>query len=100
MTTLSRLGLKQLVSRIFRVGSKTKNRPLLHKAFRKPKSRARINKDTNLKQKNTNLKQLLRIANVVGILWIIGSTIYLGQKNLNFLNLNFLNDSQPIKIQK
>jgi GTPase SAR1 family protein len=37
----------RLVSRIFRAGSKTKNRALLHKGFRKPKSRARINKDTN-----------------------------------------------------
>jgi len=36
-----------LVSRIFRAGSKTKNRPLLHKGFRKPQSVARINKDTN-----------------------------------------------------
>ena len=36
-----------LVSRIFRAGSKTKNRALLHKGFRKPKSGARINKDTN-----------------------------------------------------
>lgn len=35
------------------------------------------------------LKQLLRIVNVVGILWTIGSTIYLVQ-------INFLNDSQPI----
>jgi len=37
------------VSRIFRAGSKTKNRPLLHKGFRKPQSVARINKDTNEK---------------------------------------------------
>ena len=36
-----------LVSQIFRAGSKTKNRALLHKGFRKPKSGARINKDTN-----------------------------------------------------
>ena len=36
-----------LVSRIFRAGSKAKNRALLHKGFRKPKSGARINKDTN-----------------------------------------------------
>jgi uncharacterized DUF497 family protein len=35
------------VSQIFRAGSKTKNRALLHKGFRKPKSGARINKDTN-----------------------------------------------------
>jgi hypothetical protein len=38
----------ELVSRIFRAGSKRKNRrALLYKGFRKPKSRARINKDTN-----------------------------------------------------
>ena len=36
-----------LVSRIFRAGSKIKNRVLLHKGFRMPKSGARINKDTN-----------------------------------------------------
>ena len=36
-----------LVSRIFRAGSKIKNRALLYKGFRKPKSGARINKDTN-----------------------------------------------------
>ena len=35
------------MSRIFRAGSKTKNWALLHKGFRKPKSGARINKDTN-----------------------------------------------------
>ena len=40
---------KLLVSQIFRAGSKTKNRALLHKGFRKPKSGARINKDTNKK---------------------------------------------------
>ena len=38
---------KTLVSRIFRAGSKIKNWALLHKGFRKPKSGARINKDTN-----------------------------------------------------
>jgi hypothetical protein len=36
-----------LVSRIFRAGSKTKKQSLLYKVFRKPKSGARINKDTN-----------------------------------------------------
>ena len=36
-----------LVSRIFRAGSEIKNRALLYKGFRKPKSGARINKDTN-----------------------------------------------------
>jgi hypothetical protein len=36
-----------LVSRIFRAGSKTKNRALLHKGFREPKSGARIKQDTN-----------------------------------------------------
>ena len=36
-----------LVSRIFRAGSKTKKRDLRYKSFRKPKSGARINKDTN-----------------------------------------------------
>jgi len=38
---------KMLVSRIFRAGPKSKNRALLHKDFRKPKSVVRINKDTN-----------------------------------------------------
>jgi len=33
-----------LVSRIFRAGSEIKNRALLYKGFRKPKSGARINK--------------------------------------------------------
>jgi len=37
-----------LVSRIFRAGPKSKNRALLHKDFRKPKSVVRINKDTNV----------------------------------------------------
>jgi len=37
-----------LVSRIFRAGPKSKNRALLHKDFRKPKSVVRINKDTNI----------------------------------------------------
>jgi len=37
----------KLVSRIFRAGSKSKNRALLDKGFREPKSGARINKDTN-----------------------------------------------------
>ena len=37
----------KLVSRIFRAGPKSKNRALLHKDFRKPKSVVRINKDTN-----------------------------------------------------
>ena len=36
-----------LVLRIFRAGSEPKNRALLSKGFRKPKSGARINKDTN-----------------------------------------------------
>ena len=36
-----------LVSRIFRAGSKIKNWALLYKGFRKPKSGALINKDTN-----------------------------------------------------
>jgi hypothetical protein len=40
---------KPLVLRIFRAGSKIKNRALLHKVFGKPKSGARINKDTNKK---------------------------------------------------
>jgi len=40
---------KLLVSRIFRAGPKSKNRALLHKDFRKPKSVVRINKDTNYK---------------------------------------------------
>jgi hypothetical protein len=38
---------KTLVSGIIRAGSNTKNRALLHKGFRKPNSRVRINKDTN-----------------------------------------------------
>jgi len=42
----------RLVSRIFRAGSKTKNRGLLHKDLRKPKSGARINKDTNDNRNN------------------------------------------------
>ena len=43
-----RTSLEKLVSRIFRAGPKSKNRALLHKDFRKPKSVVRINKDTNL----------------------------------------------------
>ena len=40
---------KMLVSRIFRAGLKTKNQALVNKVFRKSKSGARINKDTNPK---------------------------------------------------
>jgi hypothetical protein len=50
--------LHELVSRIFRAGSKIKNGALLHKGFRKPKSGARINKDTNLHDIEGGVEQM------------------------------------------
>jgi hypothetical protein len=57
---------KLLVSQIFRAGSKTKNRALLHKGFRKPKSGARINKDTNEKLEGSQNKQIWTLIGIVG----------------------------------
>jgi len=58
----------KLVSRIFRAGPKSKNRALLHKDFRKPKSVVRINKDTNenkLEKLQKILKSSLRLREMI-----------------------------------